>query len=69
MNRFRVVWATVGGPRLHIATSHDRYGRLPPDRWRPPAVTGVMIQSIAVTGLMIQIHIIQSYIKDTNRFT
>ena len=28
-----------------IATSRDRCGRLPPDRWRPPVVTGVMIQS------------------------
>ena len=28
-----------------VATSRDRCGRLPPDRWRPPAVTGVNRQS------------------------
>ena len=28
-----------------MATSRDRCGRLPPGRWRPPAVTGVMVQS------------------------
>ena len=28
-----------------LATSRDRCGRLPPDRWQPPAVTGERIQS------------------------
>ena len=27
-----------------VSTSRDRCGRLPPDRWWLPAVTGVMIQ-------------------------
>ena len=37
--------ATDSGPRLPYQPCNDRCGRLPPDRWWPPVVTGVMIQS------------------------
>ena len=41
---FRVVWATVCGSRSPSSLS-CHCGKLPPDWWRSPAVTGVMIQS------------------------